>query len=99
MSPDGLRGGGAGGEVGGRAVVEDRHPLDPPPHHGVEGVRSGAAELALRGEAQSNTRRRKMLRPVLFPFAQLTVREPGPTGIIAWKHEGLVVPVSGQWAA
>ena len=31
MSPDGLRGGGAGGDVGGRAVVEDRHPLDPAP--------------------------------------------------------------------
>jgi hypothetical protein len=54
MSPDGLRGGGAGGEVSGRGVMEDRHPLDPrPPHHGVERVRSDAAELALRGEAHS----------------------------------------------
>ena len=24
---------------------------------------------------------------------------PEPMGIIAWKHEVLVVPVSGQWAA
>jgi hypothetical protein len=28
-------------------------PSTPPPHHGGEGVRSGAAELALRGEAHS----------------------------------------------
>ena len=38
MSPDGLRSGGAGGDVGGRAAVEDRHPFDPPHHHGVEGA-------------------------------------------------------------
>ena len=62
MSPDGLRGGEAGGDVGGRAVVEDRHPLDPPaPSRGRGGrpkvpdtVRKrGAAELALHGLAHS----------------------------------------------
>ena len=63
MSPDGLRGGGAGDEVGVWSVVEDRHPLDPPHHHGMEGVRSPEAELAQHGDAHSSIRRRKMLRP------------------------------------
>ena len=62
MSPDGLRGGGARGEVGVWAVGKDRHPLDPAQHHGVEGIRRAAAELAQHGETHSITRRRKMLR-------------------------------------
>jgi len=40
MSPDGLRSGGAGGEVGVWAVVGYRHPLDTTRHHGMEGARS-----------------------------------------------------------
>jgi hypothetical protein len=32
-------------------------------------------------------------------FAQLGCRGPGPIGIIAWKHELLVVPFTGEWAA
>jgi hypothetical protein len=47
MPPEGPRGGGVRGEVGVWAVGKDRHPLDPPHHHGEEGVRRGAAELAL----------------------------------------------------
>jgi hypothetical protein len=58
MSPDGLRGVGAGGDVGGWAVVEDRHPLDPTAPSRGRGCRpkvpdtvrkSGAAEVAWRG--------------------------------------------------
>jgi hypothetical protein len=59
LFPDSLRGDGAGGEVGGRAVVEERRFLDPPPQHGVDGVRSGATELTLHDEAHGSTRRRK----------------------------------------
>ena len=51
------------------AVVEDRHPLNPPHHHGMEGVRSLEAELAQHGDAHSITRRRKMLRPVFQVLA------------------------------
>jgi hypothetical protein len=29
----------------------------------------------------------------------VAVPGPGPIGIIAWKHELLVVPFSGEWAA
>ena len=55
MSPDGLRGGGAGGGLGGRAVVEGRHPLARPrtitgqrvPAEGSgRSAESGAAEVA-----------------------------------------------------
>ena len=53
MSPDGLRGDGAGGEVGVWSVVEDRHPLDPPHHHGMESVRSLEAELTQHGDAHT----------------------------------------------
>ena len=77
MSPDGLRGGGAGGEVGVWSVTEDRHPLDPPHHHGMEGVRSPEAELTQLGKAHSSTRRRKMLRPVFYGILALVRRDRG----------------------
>jgi len=67
MSPDGPQGGGAGGEVGVWSVVGDRHPLDPPHYHGVEGVRSPEAELMQHGKAHSSTRRRRMLRIIGQP--------------------------------
>jgi len=62
MSPDGLRSGGAGGEVGVWAVVGYRHPLDTTRHHGMEGARSLDVELPQYGDAHWATRRRKMQR-------------------------------------
>ena len=88
MSPDGLRGGGAVATSAGGPPWKIAIPSTPPPHHWVEGVRSGAAELALRGEANSalGDERcyvpyyRKMLRPVLleqFPVqGQDRIRAP-----------------------
>jgi len=55
--------------LGRRVGRRDRSPSPQSPHHhGVEGVRSGEAELAQHSDAHSTTRRRKMLRPVLVPY-------------------------------
>ena len=58
--------------LGRRVGRRDRSPSPQSPHHqGVEGVRSGEAELAQHGDAHSTTRRRKMLRPVLRPVLRV----------------------------
>ena len=111
MTPDGPRGGGAGDEVGRRDIVEDRRPLDPSvPSQGrgcrpkvSETVRkSGDAELALRGEVQSEHREKKgaaycrTTRSGLYSFvspppiggpALLDAEADGPPRLLRWGHE------------
>jgi hypothetical protein len=64
MSPDGLGGGGAGGDVEVWAVEEDRHPSKLPHHFGMESVRGPETVLSQYGDARGSTRRRKKLCPV-----------------------------------